>query len=596
MSTEINNDEETPAVAEQEATPDVEPPLAEEGQEDALEADEKEDEEEEEDNRKMALIILIFCCLLGLLIFLLLWFLLPRGGDPDPVTGTDTFVPSFIPTISPSTSPTLRPTRKPTSSPTASPSFTPSNAPTIITLPPVSTETICPEEPSSIGLLLPPNANNNSVSTLTNITNPSHNWLAIADDIPGETALDFSGAALAMSADGRVVAVSAPENDNENGRNAGHVRVYQLESNSNSTQFVQLGQDLDGEAPGDWFGESVALDASGYRLAVGAGWNDIGVDDEDYNSGHVQILDYNVTSDRWEVMGELDGTHTGYEFGKSVSMSAEGTRVAVGASHCRGSQNLTRLGCAYLYDLDETTGVWVQVGQMLEGEAEGDEFGTTVVLSDDGSHLAVGAYRHDVGPNGTDAGQVSLYSYDKDTNLFLPNGILEGQLPSEWVGMAVTMSQDGSRVAIGFYDRQISPVPGFTRVYEQDIQGQEWMELGSQDLVGGFSVSMSRDGSRVAIGDYRGRDGGANSGHVYVYDFNDASMEWEVAGLAISGNPQEMAGINVALTADGQRVAVTAPFASSGGIPQVGATRVYDLCSVSTDQEATANSRNGLQL
>ena len=91
---------------------------------------------------------------------------------------------------------------------------------------------------------------------------------------------------------------------------------------------------------------------------------------------------------------------------------------------------------------------------------------------------------------------------------------------------------------------------------------------------------MSRDGSRIAIGDHRGRDGGANSGHVYIYDFNDAIMTWKVAGLAISGNPQEMAGINVALTADGQRVAIAAPFASSNGIPQVGATRVLDLCPV----------------
>ena len=50
-----------------------------------------------------------------------------------------------------------------------------------------------------------------------------------------------------------------------NGTDAGHVRIYEWDG----TSWIQLGQDIDGEAAGDnrW---SVSMNATGDRLAVGA--------------------------------------------------------------------------------------------------------------------------------------------------------------------------------------------------------------------------------------------------------------------------------------------------------------------------------------
>ncbi len=42
------------------------------------------------------------------------------------------------------------------------------------------------------------------------------------------------------------------------------------------------------------------------------------------------------------------------------------------------------------------TGSWIQIGQDIIGEANGDEFGWSVSLSDDGKTLAVGARSADV--------------------------------------------------------------------------------------------------------------------------------------------------------------------------------------------------------
>ena len=61
------------------------------------------------------------------------------------------------------------------------------------------------------------------------------------------------------------MAIGAAQN-NGTGPNAGHVRVFNWSGNS----WDQLGSDIDGEASGDLFGSSVAINSSGNRIAVGA--------------------------------------------------------------------------------------------------------------------------------------------------------------------------------------------------------------------------------------------------------------------------------------------------------------------------------------
>ena len=59
----------------------------------------------------------------------------------------------------------------------------------------------------------------------------------------------MSGFAVSMSAAGDRVAIGAYKNDG-NGTDAGHVRIYKW----NGTSWIQQGQDIDGEAAGDFSG------------------------------------------------------------------------------------------------------------------------------------------------------------------------------------------------------------------------------------------------------------------------------------------------------------------------------------------------------
>jgi hypothetical protein len=69
-------------------------------------------------------------------------------------------------------------------------------------------------------------------------------WNQIGADIDGEAAGDYFGQSVSLSADGTTVAIGAWLNDG-NGTDSGHVRVFKLDG---TLVWNQIGADIDGEA------------------------------------------------------------------------------------------------------------------------------------------------------------------------------------------------------------------------------------------------------------------------------------------------------------------------------------------------------------
>jgi hypothetical protein len=211
----------------------------------------------------------------------------------------------------------------------------------------------------------------------------------VGDDIDGESGGDASGLSVAMSADGSRVAIGAPGNDGTNGVNSGHVRVYDLDETTSA--WTKVGEDIDSEAPGDESGWSVALSADGSRVAIGVKLND-GINGVD--SGHVRI--FNLDGTTWNQVGEdIDGESYGNHSGLSIAMSADGSRVAIGAENNKGINGYGS-GHVRIYDLVCMT--WTQFGQDLDGEAASNYSGKSVAMSADGSRVAIGAPLNDNDP------------------------------------------------------------------------------------------------------------------------------------------------------------------------------------------------------
>ena len=209
-------------------------------------------------------------------------------------------------------------------------------------------------------------------------------------NINGEAAFDLSGKSVSISSDGNVVAIGAYLNDG-NGDRSGQVRVYE---NKNGV-WTQLGADINGEAIDDQSGISVSLSSDGYILAIGASGNN--GDTKDYNQtsicnytnldyGHVRV--YKYSNNNWTQIGlDIDGEAAGDRSGISVSLSSHGNIVAIGA--IGNKDNGLRSGHVRVYQ--NINGNWSQIGQDIDGKAAGDMLGYSVSLSSDGSIVAMGA-------------------------------------------------------------------------------------------------------------------------------------------------------------------------------------------------------------
>jgi hypothetical protein len=260
-------------------------------------------------------------------------------------------------------------------------------------------------------------------------------WNQKGDDIDGEAAYDNSGYSVNLSADGNIVAIGAYGNDG-NGTSSGHTRVFirdsnkttavtdQASSNFGPVGWTRLGGDIVGEAANDNSGYSVNLSADGNIVAIGAYGNRA-------YAGHTRVFirDSNkttaVTDQASSNFGPIGWTRLGGDIvgeaaydnsGVSVSLSSDGNIVAIGAYGNRAYAGHTRV---FIRDSNKTTAVtdqassnfgpvgWTRLGGDIVGEAAYDYSGRSVSLSSDGTIVAIGAYGNRA--NGTNSGHTRVF-------------------------------------------------------------------------------------------------------------------------------------------------------------------------------------------
>src|SRR5690554_170474 len=390
----------------------------------------------------------------------------------------------------------------------------------------------------------------------------------ISIDINGEAPGDLSGYSVSLSSDGNIVAIGAPYNTG-NGIHSGHVRIYE---NASGT-WTQIGDDIDGQAFGNQSGYSVSLSSDGTILAIGAPlYNGV----NGTFSGHVRV--YKNISGVWTQIGDdIDGEATDDWSGHSISLSADGSIVAIGAPDNDGTGN--NAGHVRIYE--NISGIWTQIGSDIDGEAGGDLSGWSVSLSSNGNIIAIGAPRNDGG--GNNAGHVRIYENISGVWTQIGSDI-DGEAALDQSGWSVSLSSDGNIVAIGGHRNSgnAKKDSGHVRVYE-NLSGT-WTQVGD-DIDGealgdqsGYSVSLSSDGTVVAVGAPRNSGNGSMSGHVRMYQY--LTGEWKYVGQDVDGEAAgDQNGYSVSLSSDGNTVAIGAPHNAGNG-NNSGHVRVYDISDI----------------
>lgn len=386
-------------------------------------------------------------------------------------------------------------------------------------------------------------------------------WIQIGNNINGEAAGDNFGGSISLSADGSKVAIGANMNDG-NGSAAGHVRVFE---NLNGT-WIQMGSDIDGDY-GDQTGQFVSISPDGSTVAVGEPISAI----NGSLSGQVRV--FRFTNNEWTQVGSsINGDSFNWQVG-SVSLSNDGSILAVGMQAADVAGLGPFSGKARIYALQ--SGMWIQIGSDINAIGAEDFFGRSISLSSDGNTVAVGAIGN---PFDGDIGYVSVF--ENISGAWTQIGAtINGSTPGGEFGYTVRLSADGSTVASGEYKHMLDR--GAAQVF-RNVNGV-WTQIGST-IVGqpgdflGLSVALSANGNMLAVGAY-GADGiEMDAGSASV--FENQSGNWVLVGNTIFGEAGDYIGAAVSLSANGSIVAVSATGNDNNG-NGAGQVKVFENTTVS---------------
>ena len=252
-------------------------------------------------------------------------------------------------------------------------------------------------------------------------------------------------------------------------------------------------------------------------------------------------------------------------------MSADGSVLAIGAPLEETSEGASS-GAVYLLRR-ATNDLWLNsLAQQIPGSAKNEYFGWSLDVSNDGKYVAVGAPVSD-----DTTGRVRVYWWDGITWVQVGSDLV-GDTALNRFGESVSLSTDGSVLAVGARGTAIDP--GIVAIYRLSNDG-EWIRdsatIAGQDIGESFgsSLSLSGNGSVLAVGGPRSSMFGEESGVVRVYRWVDET--WIQDGSSIGLDQMLSFGSSIALSKQGKRILIGAPRAThDSSIQQAGAVRVFD--------------------
>lgn len=467
---------------------------------------------------------------------------------------------------------------------------------------------------------------------------------------------DSLGVSITMTSNGDRIAVGAQGRDTGGLVNSGAVYHYTRTGVTWTQESVLTA--LDKETEG-LYGGGVALTGDGTYLAVSAhGMTISGV----AKAGKLYF--YTRSGSVWTQVGTLLPSvpqSSGY-FGNGITLSPDGTKLLIG-SHGQHIDNITNAG--YITAYVKNNGNWIECGTVTASDRDmGDGFGTRIDITPDGSILATSSFNRDSG-NIIDSGQVYIYdmsyhdstdwqlatepsfatplmeSLDDTVNLkswpitglaldteyfircryngtaygssewsavkqlktrgsYLPTNevqklIQNPPVANNWYGYGIAISEDGLLLAVGAHGADPSNISnaGSVYIYTRASLNATWaltQTLTSSALVAeaqfGVNVSITSDKSRLAISAFTHTESGASQcGAVYVFRNDAGTWEQEAKLIASDRAADDRLGQWMALSGDGTRIVTTAYLADVSGQVNAGATYIFSRSGTVWTQE-----------
>lgn len=386
---------------------------------------------------------------------------------------------------------------------------------------------------------------------------------------------DRFGSALALSADGSVLAVGSPEMDamgtadagaNNAGNNTGGVHIFKRLGNTwPAAAFVQGS----GASDGDRFGSSVDLSDDGQTLAVGATQLGKMHDDPTRDGKTFVFVDQSNTWTEQAVLRD-DNLVSGNAFGNAVALTADGNTLAVGDPRDDSAgtgvfasplsdTSAVNAGAVHLFQRSGAS--WARTAYVKAPRDVGSaRFGESLDIDASAQTLLVGAPTADLDPSGTlddttYSNSGAAFVYVLGTGGWSYSAMLRAPTPvaNDRFGQVAALSGNGRVAATGSYlqDNAGVGVGGanagaffseFGAAYAFEARGAAWgpaVVLKPSHVLSevralwhGRAVAVSGDGRTMAVGtsSHDGKVSGIqsdptlppsqnsfNSGAVYLY-------------------------------------------------------------------------------
>jgi len=321
-------------------------------------------------------------------------------------------------------------------------------------------------------------------------------------------------------------------------------------------------------------------------------------------------VDVFVRSDTtWSQQAYVKASNTGAAdyFGWSLALSADGNTLAVGApsedssatgiNGNQGDNSANGSGAVYVLRRSGTT--WSQQAYVkASNTGAGDGFGTSLALSADGNTLGVGAPREASNGNQSDNsafGSGAVYVFTRSGTSWSQQAYLKASNAgaADRLGRSVAVSADGNTLAVGALDESSNAtgINGNQGDNSADASGaayvfgrsgttwtqQAYVKASNTGAGDGFgtSLALSADGNTLAVGATaedssatginggQGDDSASYSGAVYVFVRGLTTWGQQAYVKASNTGASDGFGTSLALSADGNTLAVGAPYEDS---------------------------------
>lgn len=224
-----------------------------------------------------------------------------------------------------------------------------------------------------------PKVGNNSGKVFAySYDNSSNLWTNIYLDNSTAVENDLLGWSVAISGDGTMLAAGAPQQFNSV---PGYVNLYHVDDGTLVDTISSSDARATSAAGPDDFGFSVSLDYTGQTVAIGSPNS---TTSSSTSGGYAAVFAQTPSSSQWTLMGGkiLEGS-AGDAVGYSIALSHDGTMLATGTP-----KSANNVGAVRIYNFTNAT-TW-EMAPAIEGGVTGGDFGSSTSLSADGTRCAVG--------------------------------------------------------------------------------------------------------------------------------------------------------------------------------------------------------------